>query len=136
MSCLNMFEDLRLNSTPEEHPSMNPCHVYACYCLFSVIIRSTMYRVHSTEYSYPGKPGTPKIDAHDTEYILLHSILTLQDAVVLRTRTPPFLGPEQGISLLHPRIFANSHSSLLFPAVPRMTMMINMLQRLDQHIVA
>ena len=58
----------------------------------------------STEYSYPGKPGTPKIDAHDTEYILLHSILTLQDAVVLRTRTPPSLGPEQGISLLHPRI--------------------------------
>lgn len=26
-----------------EHQSINPCHVYASYCLFSVIIRSTMY---------------------------------------------------------------------------------------------
>lgn len=108
LSCLNMFEDLGLNSTPEEYPSINQCHVYACYCLFSVIIRSTMYR----EYSYPGKPGTPEIDAHDTYSPSF--ILTLQDAVVLRTRTPPSLGPEQGISLLHPRILQTATVPSLF----------------------
>ena len=85
----------------------------------------------SPEYSYPGKPGTPEIDTDTqllhTEYWMLCFVLVL----VLH-------GPEQGISLLHPRILQTATvPSLPFCAAHDDDDDQHGWQRLDQqHIVA
>ena len=96
--------------SPEHiNQSIHVMYVYASYCLFSVIIRSTMHE----SYSYPGKPGTPEIDAdtHIHTHTPSHGVLTLQECCTSysytsfsRARTGNFL-----VTFSHH--FANSHNS-------------------------
>ena len=105
----------------------------SCICILLFILGDYPFNHVRVSTLTPENPAHPEIDAdtHTPSY----GVLTLQDAV-LRTRTHPSLGPEQGISLLHPHIILQTATIPSLPAVPRMVMRINMLLRLDQHIVA
>lgn len=109
----------------------------SCICILLFILGDYPFNHVRVSTLTPENPAHPEIDAdtHTHTHTPSYGVLTLQDAV-LRTRTHPSLGPEQGISLLHPHIILQTATIPSLPAVPRMVMRINMLLRLDQHIVA
>lgn len=93
-----------------EHQSINPCHVYASYCLFSVIIRSTMYEWVLLPRKTRHTPRLTPIHTHTHTHTFIRSAHTTGCCTSYsytsfsRARTGNFL-----VTSSH--YFANSHNS-------------------------